>query len=320
LNTQPEIFNFLLAILKSQVDNPSRFTPAPRHFTRDGILDFEKFKNTVKRIRFDDEKFETDADVQRHVGVDAYMLLRFMILSCPLELSHVAMLEWDQFKTTWSEAREQAFEKTNKTPEYLYHGSPLSNWHSIMRNGLRVTSGTSWMTSGAAFGTGIYLSDTLNVSFSYSAGKSDIAIGVYEIYDSASYRKAPGIFVVPDENLLLLRYLIYIPRTNKSPWNLLTIDDKLRKNWDEKSRNKTAAISAKQKKVEARITKEIQTLQNAGWQVERSNATTVVATRDGMRHEVTFPYLFPFSAPVISGQPALDAAWTAASSVADFIS
>jgi poly [ADP-ribose] polymerase 6/8 len=39
---------------------------------------------------------------------------------------------------------------------YAFHGSASGNWHSILREGLKILSGTSKMSAGAAYGNGIY--------------------------------------------------------------------------------------------------------------------------------------------------------------------
>ena len=49
-----------------------------------------------------------------------------------------------------------------------FHGSPLNNWHGILRNGLQVFSNTPQMQHGAVHGAGIYLSPEMKVSANYS--------------------------------------------------------------------------------------------------------------------------------------------------------
>lgn len=49
-----------------------------------------------------------------------------------------------------------------------FHGSPVENWHSILRNGLKNASGTKFQLNGAAYGSGIYISPHSATSFGYS--------------------------------------------------------------------------------------------------------------------------------------------------------
>ena len=68
---------------------------------------------------------------------------------------------------------ENDFEKTKikskclKT-EMVYHGSPKSAWHGILRNGLQIMSNTKYQTNGSAYGSGIYFGADFDTSYSYS--------------------------------------------------------------------------------------------------------------------------------------------------------
>ncbi|KAF8383297.1 hypothetical protein PRIPAC_72439 [Pristionchus pacificus] len=52
---------------------------------------------------------------------------------------------------------------------FFYHGSPLDNWHSIIRSGLKNMSGTKYQLVGAAYGKGIYLSPFLDFALGYAS-------------------------------------------------------------------------------------------------------------------------------------------------------
>lgn len=103
---------------------------------------------------------------------------------------------------------------------YLYHGSPFFCWYSIIKNGLKVMSQTEFMTTGAAFGNGIYLSDQLQMSHGYSRQTPPFnysMIGVFQIIENPEkHIKTSGIFVVPDEKILILRTLIKINKPMKT--------------------------------------------------------------------------------------------------------
>lgn len=51
---------------------------------------------------------------------------------------------------------------------FLFHGSSLQNWHSILRLGLKNFSNTKYMSHGAAYGPGVYFSNNINVSSQYT--------------------------------------------------------------------------------------------------------------------------------------------------------
>uniref|UniRef100_A0A0B6ZET6 PARP catalytic domain-containing protein n=1 Tax=Arion vulgaris TaxID=1028688 RepID=A0A0B6ZET6_9EUPU len=50
---------------------------------------------------------------------------------------------------------------------FAFHGSPIENWHAIIREGLIVASGTDRMLNGSVYGKGIYLSPYLGTAFGY---------------------------------------------------------------------------------------------------------------------------------------------------------
>lgn len=104
-----------------------------------------------------------------------------------------------------------------KSPRlFLFHGSGIENWWSILISGLKNCSGTALQTSGAAYGNGIYMSDSLSVSLNYGysrefASSGKIVIGVYEVCcDLASIKKGEHIYVIPDETAVLCRRLIFL--------------------------------------------------------------------------------------------------------------
>lgn len=100
---------------------------------------------------------------------------------------------------------------------YLFHGSPIGNWHSILRNGIKNMSGTRFMSSGQAHGSGVYASDNLQTAYSYGGhGKTHCVAVIELLVDPASYKKTEGIYVIPDDKLLFPRYLFKMSGLPKS--------------------------------------------------------------------------------------------------------
>jgi hypothetical protein len=357
LARRPDVFQFLLTVIQSQVANPTRFRPVPTWFATqptaqvasddinamadvrtEELMDMARFRHAIGMIdttRWRDLECETDKALMQRLGtMDAYMLARFIVLFCPLQLEGInksisdasdvpsrrAAAQWQQYKVTWSDEVEQQWERAGgaQTPEYLYHGSPLTNWASILRNGLKVTSKTKWMTTGAAYGDGIYCSDTLNVSWSYSHGglstgadgTAPIVIGVYEVWGAAQHRKAPGYFVVPREDQLLLRYLIYMPDSRLT--NVAALDQSLRTEWLSKGSRKAEATRKKNTKVEARLRKEVAAIQAAGIRVSDWDTVQVRCWIEDQNVDIAIPHQFPFSAPalIVNDQRTLVRDWT----------
>lgn len=101
---------------------------------------------------------------------------------------------------------------------YLFHGSPLENWHSILRNGLRNMSNTTYMTDGATEGVGVYLADDIRTSYRYGSQggyygnqRGLHCISVVEVLeDPAPYKVPVGWYVIPNDKILVVRYLLQI--------------------------------------------------------------------------------------------------------------
>lgn len=53
---------------------------------------------------------------------------------------------------------------------FVFHGSGADRWYSILKHGLRSMSNTVMQLNGAAYGSGIYVSDRFSVSLQYAAG------------------------------------------------------------------------------------------------------------------------------------------------------
>ncbi len=126
----------------------------------------------------------------------------------------------------YSHEIESKFPRKN----FLFHGSSIQCWYPIIKNGLKVMSGTEFMTTGAVHGNGIYFSDSFNYSYSYASniGCSNVnnssfnnqtnlinckknIVGIFEILgDISCYKKCENIYVIADEKIILLRYLVIV--------------------------------------------------------------------------------------------------------------
>lgn len=215
------------------------FNPFPGKYEKDGLKDFDRLIQVTSKYSEGEFKgilntSESELDVINRLGGDLYGFIKFVILTNKtyirsekisgkqifndedsLEINNE--IKFINFQVIHNPRIEGKF-RTDK-PQYLFHGSAIGNWYSIMRNGLKNYSGTNMMAHGMSFGAGIYLTDRVHFSLGYSRSnkihktddKSQIlyVIGVVQILDeSEQYKRAPQVYVVPDENKILLRYLI----------------------------------------------------------------------------------------------------------------
>lgn len=167
----------------------------------------------------------TDEELSELIGFELFYLIRFIIMSNKMDIKHVKLFDnqvdtdVQQFQIVNKPEIEDAFRnncKVNSNGEssFLFHGSGFENWYSIMRNGLKIMSNTKLMVNAAAYGAGVYLSDSFYFSARYSArGHFDgkIIVAVFEVRgNKENYRRNSGIFVVTNENDLILRYLLVL--------------------------------------------------------------------------------------------------------------
>eukprot|EP00271_Cylindrocystis_brebissonii_P018857 TRINITY_DN5490_c0_g1_i1.p1 TRINITY_DN5490_c0_g1~~TRINITY_DN5490_c0_g1_i1.p1 ORF type:complete len:624 (-),score=122.67 TRINITY_DN5490_c0_g1_i1:767-2611(-) len=109
-----------------------------------------------------------------------------------------------------------------------FHGSTLANWYSILRNGLRSMSNTKYMSTGATYGAGIYLSSSLTLSAGYSSqGASGffsrrllrpIILAIVEAVQGTTTSNQNSIMVADGnkEQEVCIRYLLVY--TNSARW------------------------------------------------------------------------------------------------------
>lgn len=129
--------------------------------------------------------------------------------------------------------REAVFDQLLKTAQEergvdnaiitAWHGSPLKNWHSIIRNGLKVFSGTKHMLHGSAFGRGIYLAPNKSTSLGYISnnkcgwaksiyGNSPTCIARCQLINHKSVKEPKPFYVIQHEELIKTRYLFINPK------------------------------------------------------------------------------------------------------------
>ena len=110
-----------------------------------------------------------------------------------------------------------------KKQHFLFHGTPSYSWYPIIKNGLKVMSGTEFQANGASYGNGIYFSDSFDLSLGYSSISQKKIIGVFEILeDVKKYVKTTNIYVIADDQIILLRYLIVIENNDTSNYQIIT--------------------------------------------------------------------------------------------------
>ena len=179
-----------------------------------------------------------DEDLVQLIGAETYGLIKFLlhlnhmnnviyIEKCKVIFQDYAggdvaasaasvASRYKQFKFSYTPEIESKFQKTR----YLFHGTPAENIIPILATGLRNCSKNSDLQlNGAAYGHGIYLSDSAEFSLGscHAAnlnGNNMMAMLVYEVLDNPKWFKTTNIYVVDDETALVLRYIIVVANYN----------------------------------------------------------------------------------------------------------
>jgi ubiquitin-protein ligase len=284
------------------------FEPFPRHFLNgdiniergeiskltgknyDELKDFNKLNQVIDSL--DLEKLldiidvsADDTELLKMIGIDTYTFIRFILTSIKVnmvvdnELVKNTSCKIYRVDHNMDKTDEFNNNKNNQESMYLFHGSNWQNWYSILRNGLKNCSKTKLMTAGAAYGNGIYLSDDINLSYRYgnsnrnSSGKWKVSsvIGVFEVIDGKNYKKANTVFVVPDEQKLIQRYLIIFK--NNTMKDLSNINTVFNTNIYKEKEDKKMVVMTKGIKKLVREYKRIakQDSQKLGFQVKVAN-------------------------------------------------
>lgn len=153
-----------------------------------------------------------------------------------------------QFQSA-SPEKEHRFQMLKRTygSRYGWHGSHTSNWHGILRLGLKNMSKTRDMTTGAVYGHGIYLADQMSYSILYCSHATAMwpgaaafeeeqrykCIALCEYINKPGYRREDALkmvrtatgqtqaqrcpmAVVADEECVITRFLIVIDDKSSS--------------------------------------------------------------------------------------------------------
>lgn len=122
------------------------------------------------------------------INPDIYNVLQWIVTGNRCTLTHVPG-NIKKFNVSIPPEKKAIFEKNSKQygTIYLFHGSASHCWFNIIRHGLKIMSGTKYMTTGAAYGNGVYLSKDLSVALQYAHGSCIAICEVINRYKVTNY-------------------------------------------------------------------------------------------------------------------------------------
>lgn len=165
INIEPEVMDLLIGLTKTAALSNRHdliLKPKPPNFTietlRDTILNMPSLNIVMKN---QNDKDFLKSDFQR--------LLEWIVKSCLQPIRHLK----DSYFPSMNAICQYSIKPSKEFSDlkgkygtiYAFHGSVIENWHSILRNGLKVASGTNLQLNGSAYGKGVYCSKSLQLSF-----------------------------------------------------------------------------------------------------------------------------------------------------------
>jgi ubiquitin-protein ligase len=157
-------------------------------------------------------------------------------------------------------------------------------------------SGSSLQANGASYGHGIYCSDSYQVSNGYCKDNGQKIVGVYEVSnDINKFKKGPNIYVLPSNDICILRYLIVgNANTDSNYLNGLFMTTIKKENVE----SKVNILN----KGNNKLIKEYQAIvQEGNYHIELidNNMREWNVKIKGINLKVIFPELYPFEPPFI---------------------
>jgi len=226
----PLVFELLIFTAISCLSSKKRdtiYNPKPSKLSLETIQELIPF-NFQNEFHTYFKNLTKDEEIVKLFNLDFYYFLKFTVITnntnlIPSKISKITNIFSEkepenifdgvfQFDIKYNNTIEKEF--TNIPLYYLFHGSSSSNWYSILRNGIKNCSNTSLMANGAAYGSGIYLSNSFNFSKGYS--RDGNIIGVCQLKNPITqYMKTSNTYVVENEKDIILRHII-IANNNKN--------------------------------------------------------------------------------------------------------
>ena len=228
-----QVFLFLLNILIAGTLHPKAelaFKPLPDIVDINNLDDLKKILEKKKDLLLEKsivkimDESDNDLVLMDKIGSSVYSILKNAISNNYFSMSSRNNMTLSKKKDDVNDTDSSSIKfiyvnysadiENKFTQKYfLFHGSKTSSWYPIVKNGLKVMSGTELMSNGAVHGKGIYFSDSFDMSVGYSNFTSgfDKIVGVFEVMeDPIKYKKTNGIFVINDDKIILLRTLVVI--------------------------------------------------------------------------------------------------------------
>lgn len=290
---------FLLRVNHAAINNDRR---APHLFDKPPVSmkELKENINVIKETNIYLDKYDSEDDAFVKLG-KLFSTLKY-IFKCEYDIAPITcgyaggtIIRYD---INYDQSRERKFDGPG---DYVFHGSSIENWCSILRNGL-IPTNKDLKVNGSAYGDGIYTAKSLNTAIGYATKSTIVAICQTNV-NIKEYEKGKGFcHVIPKSSMLCIRSLIEIKKDSQMSIHYDKLQILLVKAFQIKLENRNLQKSMLKARIGKRIDKELSRL-NYKYICESNcvHDLTIISHRcdsDGHRIHVIYG-TFPVKPPII---------------------
>ncbi|EAY03451.1 hypothetical protein TVAG_412550 [Trichomonas vaginalis G3] len=220
------VADLLLTLFACALDD-KYYLPCPTEFELTKMKEIFQELPSLKTIM---ENCQNDNDIQKFIGDEPFNLVKWIILSnraqiyCLPNTLKPSIFNKDciMFMTFLSSPqKDENFNKLKSSygSTFLFHGSHLTRWHSILRNGLVNATGTNMEVNGSKFGPGIYFSRESDVSLPYARncenkyinsalGRVISLMSLCEVAKTPDLKDQGRVHTLQDANAVIVRFIL----------------------------------------------------------------------------------------------------------------
>ena len=200
-----------------------------------------KLLNSLPKLSDLIDQCSDDISLLKLYGQDTIDLLRWILLSNrsqflslpkDLSLKEVSSKTIQFMALISTPEKENEFRKLEAKygSRFLFHGSHIDRWHSIIRNGLINASGTELQRNGAAHGSGIYFAPLSSTSIGYSGFGNNLfnssyfsqekfsILGVCQVANDPTLLNHNWCLTLTNEKACVVRFLLINYKDNQ--WDI----------------------------------------------------------------------------------------------------
>jgi poly [ADP-ribose] polymerase 6/8 len=239
INNNADVVDILISMMMVTATSSRRdivFDPFPPQYIKGGVKNYDDVVAIMKKIPSvaEMQKYaQSEESLKKYLKEEVYEMVKWILTCqrpalCKLEEKRriKAMQTEHQYMMMVDKPEKTAkFNKWRKEfgSFFAFHGSSLENWSSILRNGLINASHTKYMTTGAAYGSGIYLAPDSTTSLGYSRqgsawNKSKFSstnlkcLSIVEVIKHTDVQTTPNpYYVIKNEEHVTARFFLFYP-------------------------------------------------------------------------------------------------------------